>query len=138
MDHFYSNGMRKFVCIPVLILLFFSLNSFSQQPTVAQQKILNEATFFRNASPVDPLSKLDGVPAMERSSIEEGIDPDKALYFSLNENTLKELLGAKSDKIVLRIPFEGASSLELQLIKSEVFTDEFQVFTATDRTNPFP
>ena len=137
MKNQYNYG---FISKPFILLFllscFFTVNA--QEHNTAQKKILEHTAFFENAQSDRPMSKLSTIPASERNLIEDGIDVNKAIFLSLDSRISSNLVDKKSDKMVMILPYEGTKSLELHLIKSKVFTEEFNVYKASDRTTPFP
>ncbi|WP_170309959.1 M12 family metallo-peptidase [Seonamhaeicola maritimus] len=121
----------------VLLLTLFSFVYLNgQNRSVAFEKVSSQASFFNDIKPKKPISKINSVPFQAKRQVEKGIDVKKALFFSFNNEMVAEIISEKSERILLELPYEGNSSLELQLIKSKVLTDEFKVYKGSDRSKP--
>lgn len=131
----YFTLKTKLFLILLIAFSFINLNA-QKQPNVAQQKILNQAQSFESLKSENPLSKLSTISASERSKVEKGIDIDKAIFLSIDNDISSELVEKRSDNLVINLPYEGSTTVELQLIKSKVLTEEFKVYAGSDKNTP--
>ncbi|RED49287.1 M12 family metallo-peptidase [Seonamhaeicola aphaedonensis] len=135
MEKHYLKGFNTKTCVLLLTLLSFFLAN-AQNRSAAYEKVSSQASFFDKTEPKKPISRLNNVPSQAKRQVEKGIDVNKALFFSFDDNVVAEIVSEKSERMVMNLPYVKGSSLELQLVKSKVLTDEFKVYKGTDRNKP--
>ncbi len=123
--------------IPSFILLLSAFMLGAQDLTPIQEKLQAHKAFFSNAEVIRPMS-IANVALNQRSVVDKAVDIEKAIFLTPDFEKLSGMIAKNSNKMAMAIPLNSNSSLELHLIKAKVFSDEFKVYAASDRSKPFP
>lgn len=130
--------IKSLLRFPLFLLFCFTAiaSSFAQQKEhpIADHIQLHSNTF-KNLESKSLLEKLP-----EQNLQKSGIEDEIALgtLLSLNSSELKGLLKNPVDLLQINIPVNGKKPLNLKLYQTNVFSDGFQVYTASNPNSPFP
>ncbi len=130
-----TSGSKTNIFILFMILLVSSFVLQAQDQSPLQKEVIANQAFFKSAEVIRPMSKAN-IALNQRATINKGVDVDKAIFLTPNFESISEVMNKKSDKMVMAIPLNDNASIKLHLLKAKVFSDEFNVYAASNRSNP--
>ncbi len=130
------NQIKQIFSVSLLLFCFtsFQVNAQHEEHPIAT-KVLNQAEAYKSLKSSVLMEKLPN-QAFNKSVVEAEVT--EGTFFSLQENAIKSLLKTPKDLLQMSIPINGAAPFELELFKANVFTSEFNVYTASNPNEPFP
>lgn len=122
-------------------LLLFLLPCFFQNVLQAQMekhpiadKILQHQSDFKSLASTQ-IFDFAPMQALKKAQV-EAIVKD-ATFLNVSESELKNLLKKGSEFLTLELPQNGQTAMKLELYKAEVFAPGFQIYTASNPSEPF-
>lgn len=109
----------------------------AQDLTPIQEKLQGHKAYFNGAQAERPMSVVQLLPN-QHLTIDKAINADKATVLSPDFTKIAGMMARDSERLAMALPFKDNSSIELHLVKAKVFSDEFKVYAASDRSKPFP
>jgi hypothetical protein len=130
-----SFSFRYSISFIVLFLSVFMLSA--QDLTPIQEKLQAHKAFFNNAQAEIPLSVVR-LPLNQRLIVDTAINAEKATILRPDFMKLSNIMARDTERLAITLPFKDNTSIELHLVKADIFGDDFTVYAASDRSQPYP
>ncbi|PHN08219.1 M12 family metallo-peptidase [Flavilitoribacter nigricans] len=121
--------------LAVCVAVFRPAGDLLAQPTtlsIAKSIATKEAALTR--APVTPL--LTEVPAPEEVKQKQAGNLRSASYLRMDQTAVTTLLERPEEVLKLRLPNPVGESINLRLERADIFSDNFNVYAASDRSRP--
>ncbi|TNE61024.1 MAG: hypothetical protein EP344_06565, partial [Bacteroidetes bacterium] len=125
---------RLFVVLLVVSITFTPSHAQHADYPIAKKVQQHAARF----STVKKTAFLQQLPVQIPNKAAVANEVADGVFFTLQSDAVQALLNAPEDLLRFSIPMEGGAALDLQLFKAKVFTDEFKVYAASNRNEPYP
>lgn len=127
---------RSIILIHVILCLVlsstFGLKAQHEHPIASQVKEHTQA--FENLKH-SVLLQQSTSPTFKKILVENELK--EGTFFSLQSSTIQSLLNSPQELLKLQFPVNSIEVLELQLFKADIFTEDFNVFAASNPDTPF-
>ncbi|MFT4536443.1 MAG: hypothetical protein ACJA1A_000717 [Saprospiraceae bacterium] len=124
---------RKTTSLIVLLFLCTGLLAQSSKNNIIKNLEFQKALGFEML-PVDLLSSQPSI-TLENIKVEKEVS--QAEFLSLNTSTFSKLKNSPIELIEITIPSQTHGDINLELYKTKIVSDDFKVFVASDRQNPY-
>ncbi len=118
----------------VLLFLGTGLMAQSSKNNIVKKIESQKALGFE----IKPLDLLTHQHSFSLSNVKVEKEVSQADFFTLNDSDLSYFKNDPSQLIALTIPSKLYGDIELELFKTKIASDEFKVYAASDRINPYP
>ena len=136
-NHYPSRAVKFLSCFSVFILIFSTHSLIAQNGIKNHRQVLEKSQIFSKAPVLNPFTRANDISYAKRSKLNKGVALDKATILDFSKQRVAEIIDHAPENLTLNLPFQSNGILELQLTKAPVFTESFNLYSASNRSVPW-